>query len=141
MARLAYSTEYDPSATDPRVLAVLEARSRLNDAGARHDVEAFEALFATDIVVNSPINAVVHRDNILARFRNSHISYDSADEKIEFIGVRGDFVVVMGEEIVTPIAHTPNAGKIVHRRFTDIWREIDGAWKLAARQATTVSTE
>ena len=141
MARLASATEFDPSASDPRIVAVLDARSRLNAAGEKHDADAFEALFATDLIVNSPINAVVHRDNVMARFRNSEISYNSADEKIEFIGVRGDLVVVMGEEIVTPIADTPNAGKIVRRRFTDIWKKIDGAWKLAIRQATATSAE
>ena len=141
MARLASAAEYDPFASDPRIVAVLDARRRLNAAGEKHDADAFEALFATDLIVNSPTNAVVHRDNVMARFRNSQISYSSADEKIEFIGVRWDLVVVMGEEIVTPIANTPNAGKIVRRRFTDIWKEIDGAWKLAIRQATTISAE
>ena len=141
MARLASAIEYDPSASDPRIVAVLEARSRLIAAGEKHDADAFEALIANDLIVNSPINAVVHRDNIMARFRNSQISYSSADEKIEFMGVRGDLVVVMGEEIVTPIADTPNAGKIVRRRFTDIWKKIDGAWKLAIRQATATSAE
>ena len=35
-----------------------------------------------------------------------------------------------------PIANTPNAGKTVRRRFTDIWKNVDGVWKLEIRHRT-----
>jgi hypothetical protein len=47
----------------------------------------------------------------------------------------------MGEEIVHPIGNTSNAGKLVRRRFTDIWKNIDGVWKLTIRQATVTPAE
>jgi hypothetical protein len=50
-------------------------------------------------------------------------------------------VVIMGEEIVDPIANTPNAGKTVRRRFTAIWKIVDGVWKLTIRQATVTSVQ
>jgi hypothetical protein len=42
----------------------------------------------------------------------------------------------MGNEILAPKDKAPNAGKIVHRSFTDIWRKERGTWRLALRQAT-----
>jgi hypothetical protein len=108
----------------------------------RLDLSSIEALFAPDLVVHSPINRVVDRGNVLARIRDGQIRYEpNVERKIDFAGVRGDAVVVMGEEIVKPLAGTPNAGKIVHRRFTDIWNNTDGTWRLAVRQATVTSAE
>ena len=135
-------TRFDPSASDPRIIAVLDARSRLAVAMLAADLTAIEALMAPDLVVNAPINKVVDRTNIVDRLKAGQLSYQSDFvDNIEFVGVRGDFVVIMSEEIVRPIANTPNAGKIVRRRSTDIWREVDGAWRLAVRQATVTSAE
>ena len=137
------ATEYEPSASDPRIVAALAARSALNAAFLKHDVDAVDALAAPDLIVNAPLNAVVHRDNVLARFRSNQIAYSAENfsEDFEFVGVRGDAVIIMGEEIVEPIANAPHAGKVVHRRFTDVWKNIGGTWKLALRQATVTSIE
>ena len=79
---------------------------------------------------------------MLARLRSGQISYEPDVEiKIDFAGVRADTVVIMGEEIVNPIGNAPNAGKTVRRRFTDIWKGVDGVWKLAVRQATVTSVQ
>jgi hypothetical protein len=135
-------TVYEPSATDPRIVAVLEAELRLERAGNPLDLAAFEALFAPDLVVHAPINKVVQRDNILARMRSGQIAYEpDFDRTIDFAGVRGNLVVIMGEEVVRPTGAAPNAGKLIRRRFTDIWKLADGAWTLAIRQATVISAE
>jgi hypothetical protein len=84
---------------------------------------------------------VVTRENVLGRLRNGHISYDNVERTIAFAGVRGDTVVLMGEEVVTPNRDAPNAGKVVHRRFTDIWAKAGDAWVLAVRHATNTSVE
>jgi len=135
------ATQYSPSVDDPRIVAVLAARSALDAAFDRHDVDAVTAVMTPDIVVNAPINKVVDAADALARFRARRIDYSSAKVNLEFAGVRGDLVVLMGEEVVTPTSDAPHAGKTVHRRFTDIWRRVDGAWKLAIRQATITSIE
>jgi hypothetical protein len=133
---------YEPSASDPRIIAALDAQKRLEGAMQRLDFPSIEALFAPDLVVHSPINMVVDRTNVLARIRGGQISYEpNVERNIDFAGVRGDTVVIMGEEIVRPIANTPNAGKVVHRRFSDIWKNTDGVWRLAVRQATVTSAE
>lgn len=76
-----------------------------------------------------------------ARFRDGRIDYTSLKVNLEFAGVRGDAVVLMGEEVVTPASDAPHARRTVHRRFTDIWRQIRGAWKLVIRQGTIISIE
>jgi len=95
-----------------------------------------------DLVVNAPINRTVDRENVLARYRSGEISYEAGTVRdIEFAGVRGDAVVITGEETVRPVGDTPSAGQTVRRRFTDIWTCVDGAWRLSVRQATVTSRE
>lgn len=48
-------------------------------------------------------------------------------------------VLLMGEEIVVPKTEDPAAAREMHRRFTDLWKLVDGRWKLTARQATIIS--
>jgi ketosteroid isomerase-like protein len=136
-------TVYEPSADDPRIKAVLEVRERLAQAARRADWTTVESGFAPDVVVNSPTNRVVARADIIARFRSGQIGAepDSGESRLEFVGVRGDLVVVMGEETFRPGKNAPNAGKFVRRRFTDILKQYDGVWKLAIRQATVTSVE
>ena len=136
-------TIYEPSANDPRIKAVLEARERAADAARRADWKAVEAAFAPDVVVNSPTNRVVTLADIMARFRSGQIGAepDSTEGRLEFVGVHGDSVVLMGEETFRPGKNAPNAGKLVRRRATDIWKQYGGVWKLAIRQATVTSVE
>jgi hypothetical protein len=141
MTSTPFETLYEPSANDPRVLAAIDAQKRLEAAMMGLDLPSVEALMAPDLVVHAPINVVVNRENVLARLRSGQISYDGVVRTISFAGVRGDTVVLMGEEVVTPNRDAPNAGKLVHRRFTDIWTDSGGAWRLTVRQATNTSVE
>ena len=137
-------TIYEPSANNPRIKAVLEARVQAADAVRRADWKALEASFAPDVVVNSPTNRVVLLADIMARFRSGEIGADTGtppEIRIEFVGVRGDSVVVMGEESFRPGPNAPNAGKLIRRRSTEIWKQYGGNWKLAIRQATLTSVE
>jgi len=133
-------TVYEPSPSDPRIVAAMAARRRMEMWG--NDTATMENLFAPDLVVNSPINMVVSRDNVLARMRSGQISYDdNGQTHVEFVGVRGDAVVIMGEERLRPNRSAPKAGRTIRRRFTDIWKSVDGVWKLTIRQATVTSVE
>jgi len=118
-------TVYEPSAVDPRIIAVLDAQQRFEAASMRGDWNAVEGtFFAPDMIVHAPVNRVVNRENVMARMRSGQIAYESGGQhNVEFMGVRGDTVVVMGEEVVKPIGDAPNAGKVVRRRFTDVWKQ------------------
>jgi ketosteroid isomerase-like protein len=136
------ATVYEPSANDPRVVAVIAAISRLGDVMRAQDVAGIETLMATDMLVNAPINKVVNRENVIGRIKAGQISYEpDVVRNIDFAGVRGDVVVVMGEEVVHPNKDAPYAGKTEYRRFTDVWKQFDGGWKLWIRQATVTTAE
>jgi hypothetical protein len=134
-------TRYEPGPDDPRITAAIANRHRLNAALVTGDFATAETLFAEDFVVNSPINRVVDRANVLGRMRSGEIRQEETVLDIEFAGVRGEYVILMGEETVRPGGAMPDAGKTVRRRFTDVWRETDGAWKLAIRQSTILSVD
>ena len=136
------ATIYEPSASDPRILAALAARKRLGEVMRALDIAGIEALMAPDILVNAPINKVVDRKNIVGRLKANQISYETeALETIDFVGVRGDMVVIMGEEVLRPNKAAPYAGKTEYRRSTDVWKPFDGVWKLWIRQATITKIE
>jgi ketosteroid isomerase-like protein len=133
-------TVYEPSADDPRIRAVLEASKRRDEAMRARDIAMVERFMAPDLVVHAPINRVVDRANVLARLAREEIAYDGEGRStVEFVGVRGDLVVVMGEGVLNPIANSPNAGRTIRRRWTDIWRNYEGEWKMIVRQATVIS--
>jgi ketosteroid isomerase-like protein len=136
-----FATEEVAEATkDPAIAAVLAARRAGVAAALTHDSDAWTAGLAADLVVNTPGNAVARREGVLRFFEAGRISYDSADSIIEFAEARGNLVVLMGEEVVTPRDATPHSGQTVHRRFTDVWRkDDDGVWRLTIRQATNTS--
>ena len=130
------------AAKDPVAAAALAARGQLDDAFAAQDIDKVSALFAKDLIVNTPGNRVAHREQVLGFFREGRLNYESGEATIEALDVRGDHVVLMGEEVVKPRDTAANAGKTVRRRFTDVWRrEPDGKWLLTIRQATITSVD
>jgi hypothetical protein len=135
-------TVFEPAADDPRIVAAIDAQERLGAAMQALDMPNVEALMAPDLLVHAPMNAVVQRESVLARLRSGQIAYEAGTRRsISYAGVRGDTVVLMGEETVKPVGAAPNAGKVVRRRFTDVWRNEGGAWMLAIRQATVTSID
>lgn len=134
------SDEVAAIAKNPIAGEALAARERLDEAFAAQDIDTVSALFAKDLVVNTPANRVARREAVLGFFSAGRMNYDSFETTIEALDVRVDQVVIMGEEVVKPRGTAPNAGKTVGRRYTDIWRkESDGRWRLTVRQATITS--
>ncbi len=129
------------AAKDPKIAAVLEAVSRIDTALLTDDRPAFAAALASDFSVNTPENRVAPRAGVVARNAQGQIAYARYERTIDYAGLRGDMVVLMGEERVTPKGASPDAGKRVTRRFTDLWRQEDGRWRLTARQATILKVE
>ena len=128
------SDEVAAAAKGPVAAEAMAARQQLDVAFAAQDVDAVSALCAKDLVVNTPANRVARLDQVLGFFKAGRMNYESGDETIEALDVRGDHVVIMGEEVVKPRDTAANAGKTVRRRFTDVWRkESGGKWRLTIR--------
>jgi len=63
----------------------------------------------------------------------------SFERQIEFVRVEGAFVILMGLEIIEPVSSNPTAGlvagQVITRRFTNIWKNEAGTWRLTIRHA------
>ena len=87
-----------------------------------------------DFIVTNPFNEIDHADRIL----NGIVTYSSFQRISEAIRVYGKTAIVMGKEIVVPKGISPDAGKTINRRYTNIWMKRQGKWRLVARQASVI---
>lgn len=131
----------EPWADDPDVQAVLALRKRSIEAMTSGHVSAETERYSSTFVANSP-GGVARRDQLVKMFASGRLGYAKVEQHIEYAASHGpDLVVIMGEEVVVPAAGAPNAGKRVHRRFTDVFRKEHGEWRFDLRHANVVSIE
>ena len=116
-----------------RVLEQTEVRAIL-----QKDSVTLLKLWDKDYVVNAPDNVIYSAGKtkldrpVLKRSRTAFT------REIEQIIIRGNTVISMGNETVTPAGDDMSAGKTVKRRYTNIWMKLDGNWKLVARHANII---
>jgi ketosteroid isomerase-like protein len=122
-----------------RIASVLEAVNAMDTALVKDDHAAFAALLANDLVVNNPQNGVSISGATGRRNTAGLISYSSYVRSLEYAGMRGEMVLLMGDERVVPKGDSPLAGKEIRRRFTELWKMENGRWLLTARQSTIVA--
>lgn len=127
------------AAKDARIAAVLAAVDTLDAGLVADDRAAFDAAMANDLIVNNPQNRMSERAATVASNAAGRISYTAYDRRIEHASIRADMVLLMGEERVVPKPPNPMAGKLVVRRFTDLWKRENGRWRVSARQATIIA--
>jgi ketosteroid isomerase-like protein len=98
------------------------------------DLKEMDKYWTKDFIVTNPFNEIDKAD----RIRNGTVTYASFQRISEVIQVYGKTVVVMGKEIVVPKGKSPDAGKTINRRYTNIWMKRKGQWRLVARQASVI---
>jgi hypothetical protein len=135
----AANSEVAAAAKNPKIASVLEAVNAIDAALIKDDHAAFAALLAKDLVVNNPQNSISIRGATGQRNTSGLISYSRYVRSVEYAGMLGEMVLLMGDEQVVPKGDSPMAGKEVRRRFTDVWKMEGGHWVLTARQATIVA--
>ena len=128
-------------ASDGDLTGALAASKAEVAAILAEDSGAFGDSLASDLIVNSPLGTINRRADTLAAFSAGFIRYGAFDRRIEYAGKLGEFVVIMGQEVLAPKGKAPHAGKTVYRRFSDIWRKEQDVWRLALRQATIAKVE
>lgn len=116
---------------------------RLDMAHARAifqgDAAALDTLMDDDVTVNHPTNRIVNeKKELLNLIQQGVIRYTSFERFPEKFLFFQDMVIVMGGEIVVPAKGAPNAGKSLERRYTNIWMNRDGRWRLTVRHANNV---
>ena len=101
----------DRMADEQRARA-LDDEERL--AALKRDVPTLERLWSDQLTVNAPNNqVVVGRRAVLDTFVHSGvINFSKFERQIELIRAEGPFVIIMGLEIVQPIADAPSAGLV-----------------------------
>lgn len=104
------------------------------DAVLRGDLAALDKLWTEDFRVNNPFNEIDKAD----RIRTGTVTYTSFVRVPESVLIHGDTVIVMGGETVVPKGNSPDAGKTIKRRYTNIWMKRKGQWRLVARHASVI---
>ena len=104
------------------------------DAVLRGDLAALDKLWTEDFKVNNPFNQIDRAD----RIRTGAVTYSSFIREPETVLIHGDTVIVMGREIVVPKGNSPDSGKTINRRYTNIWMKRSGHWRLVARHASVI---
>jgi ketosteroid isomerase-like protein len=104
------------------------------DAILRGDLPALDKLWAEDFRVNNPFNEIDQAN----RIRTGAVTYSSFVREPESVLVYGKTVIVMGREITVQKGSSPQAGKTINRRYTNIWMKRQGKWRLVARHASVI---
>ena len=130
------------AALDPRIAQVLARSDAACEAIVNRDLESFTAGHTEDFVVNSPANRVLTASQSHQGFSAGLIDYHSLDREIDYAAILPEgLVVIMGQETATPRGNAQFAGKTIKRRFTDLWRNVDGSWQVAVRQASLIKVD
>lgn len=125
--------------SDDAVNEVLAREAELRAALGAHDVETVDRLYAPEFTLNSPAMRTQTRAETLDLAARKELRQLDVERTVEAAYSSGDdIVVVMGHEsLVWQGTNTDHDGRRTTRRFTNVWRRIDGHWRQIARQATT----
>jgi ketosteroid isomerase-like protein len=124
--------EPDDAPAWEREIRALEEEGRR--AFLAQDLDTLRRLWSDEFLVNSPLNQVNQKDQVLTLLRLGRIRHLSVDAQIEQVRRHGDVVIVMGQETVAD----PPDGKTVQRRYTNIWRNEAGVWRTIGRHANII---
>ncbi len=129
----------------PMSTAAVRAQIDANDravgrAIGTRDFAALEKLWASGMIVNSPGNNILTRDQVFASIRSDQLAYSSVKTTTDALTVSKDVAVAMGHEDIV-MSNGPMAGKPLIRRFTDVWQKSGEGWVQIARQATYVGID
>lgn len=107
----------------------------------RRDFDAQERFYPDDFVVTNPFNMFINKTKVMERLRGDIIKYNKYEREYDYFRRYGETMVVVGSETVVPTldAKRPDAGKTVHRRFTEVWVQRDGGWQKVVRHASNVA--
>ncbi len=102
----------------------------------RGDLDAMEKNWDADHTVNNPFNQIVKASE--GTIRQGMLTYSSFVRDVQKVLIHGNTVLVMGTESVVPKGNSPDAGKTIQRRFTNVWMKKNDKWLMIGRHANTV---
>ena len=101
----------------------------------------YDKLWSPALVLNTPANRVGTVEGTKVQLRTGKLKYQSFERSIEKVTFNGDLAIVMGEEKIKPQGQQEQAGKIVTRRFTNVWKYANKRWSMIVRQATIIRVD
>jgi uncharacterized protein (TIGR02246 family) len=104
------------------------------------DFAALEKVWSPAMIVNSPGNNILTRDQVFAAMREDKLKYSSARAIPEAFFVVKDVAIEMGHDDIV-MSNGPMSGKPLTRRFTNVWQKTGDQWLQIARQATYVGVD
>ena len=116
-------------------IGMREEKARI--AFLQADLAVLDELWADGFAVNSPLQHVLEKHQVLEALQTGRIRHHEFEVEIEYMSRHGEIVVVMGNDRVVD----PPDGSISRRRFTNVWRLDGGVWRSIARHAHVVSRE
>ena len=138
------TTVFTPPSSAPEDAAIhaqIDANGRaVSHAIATMDFAALEKLWSPAMVVNSPGNNILTRDQVFAAMREDKLKYESSKAYQDVFVVSKDLAIEMGHEDIV-MANGPMTGKPLKRRFTNVWQKTGDTWLQIARQATYVGID
>jgi hypothetical protein len=127
----------DKRESEIRRLEILERESVLKG----DSLALFDKIWSPKMVINTPANVVGTVEATKALLRSGSLAYLSFERNIEKITFNDNIAIVMGGETIKPQGKQMNAGKVVTRRFTNVWKFSNNSWSIIARQATIIKVE
>jgi hypothetical protein len=127
----------EPNETNLRAADAEELRKVL--AG---DANPMRSLMHPNYMVNSPVNQVVRKDQLIKLLSEGKIASEAIERTIEATAITGNVGIVMGREAVIPKPNSElglvHGVKTLERRFTNVFVFEQGNWRLLARQSTVI---
>ncbi len=142
MAPLGVKVCAQPTSSETAAVEVIiQANQReVNHAIRTMDFDSLRRLWSPLMIVNSPGNNILNREQVFASIRNDQLKYLSVTGATESFFVSQNTAVEMGHEEIV-MSNGPMAGKPLKRRYTDVWQKAGGHWQQIARQATYVGID
>jgi hypothetical protein len=126
-----------PNETSLRAADAEELRNVLTG-----DANALRSLMHPNYMVNSPVNQIVRKDQLIKLLSEGKIASESIERTIEAIAITGNVGIVMGRETIKPKPDSElglvHGVKTLERRFTNVFVFDQGNWRLLARQSTVI---
>lgn len=98
------------------------------------NVKEMDKYWTEDFMVTNPFNEIDRAD----RVRTGAMTYASFQRICEAVKLHDNTAILMGKEMVVPKGNSPEAGKTINRRYTNIWMKRNGEWRLVARHASVI---
>ena len=108
------------------------------------DARAQQEFMHPNYMVNAPANRVLRKEQVVRMLAKGDIASETFQRTIEGTMITGAIGIVMGNEKVKPALNSElgrlHHGKILRRRFTNVFLWEAGKWRFLARQASVVGT-